>query len=221
MCSCLFCISSLFLFSCLLLFFFFFFFNDTATTEIYTLSLHDALPISSGETGALPLSPNGLIRPPALPCPANIHIRRDHGPAHRPPRPRRRRGRTVPPPRPSSPPRRRLHDCRLLRTRLRCRELGPARRPVARPGQVPGRLPALHPAMPRPGRPHRRQGRRAGEDPFGRRCPARTHPPCRDPWEIRRIRRPHPRLFDRRPSRGPRQLAPGTQGTARRQGCPG
>src|SRR6266480_7835043 len=27
--------------------FFFFFFNDTATTEIYTLSLHDALPISS------------------------------------------------------------------------------------------------------------------------------------------------------------------------------
>src|SRR5258708_17230633 len=37
---------------CLLLlttrFFRFFFFNDTATTEIYTLSLHDALPISSG-----------------------------------------------------------------------------------------------------------------------------------------------------------------------------
>src|SRR5438874_13841436 len=30
-------------FSCLFLFFFF---NDTATTEIYTLSLHDALPIS-------------------------------------------------------------------------------------------------------------------------------------------------------------------------------
>src|SRR5205809_5924398 len=27
-------------------FFFFFFFNDTATPEIYTLSLHDALPIS-------------------------------------------------------------------------------------------------------------------------------------------------------------------------------
>src|SRR3712207_8692167 len=27
--------------------YFFFFFNDTATTEIYTLSLHDALPISS------------------------------------------------------------------------------------------------------------------------------------------------------------------------------
>src|SRR5882757_10653695 len=29
-----------------LYFLFFFFFNDTATTEIYTLSLHDALPIS-------------------------------------------------------------------------------------------------------------------------------------------------------------------------------
>src|SRR5256885_17018847 len=27
---------------------FFFFFNDTATTEIYTLSLHDALPICTG-----------------------------------------------------------------------------------------------------------------------------------------------------------------------------
>src|SRR5437870_13336820 len=30
----------------LLSYFIFFFFNDTATTEIYTLSLHDALPIS-------------------------------------------------------------------------------------------------------------------------------------------------------------------------------
>src|SRR3712207_7993573 len=33
----------------------FFFFNDTATTEIYTLSLHDALPIlheRGGESGA-------------------------------------------------------------------------------------------------------------------------------------------------------------------------
>src|SRR2546429_130585 len=30
-------------------FFFFFFFNDTATTEIYTLSLHDALPICEAE----------------------------------------------------------------------------------------------------------------------------------------------------------------------------
>src|SRR2546427_12425804 len=30
------------------LLFFFFFFNDTATTEIYTLSLHDALPIWDG-----------------------------------------------------------------------------------------------------------------------------------------------------------------------------
>src|SRR2546430_11183632 len=42
--------------------FFFFFFNDTATTEIYTLSLHDALPISPAtaagfqiETGKNPL----------------------------------------------------------------------------------------------------------------------------------------------------------------------
>src|ERR1017187_11012228 len=34
---------------------FVFFFNDTATTEIYTLSLHDALPIYGGAEGALQL----------------------------------------------------------------------------------------------------------------------------------------------------------------------
>src|SRR5256885_4806306 len=32
----------------------FFFFNDTATTEIYTLSLHDALPISHAQRSGLP-----------------------------------------------------------------------------------------------------------------------------------------------------------------------
>src|SRR2546421_13056094 len=37
---------------------FFFFFNDTATTEIYTLSLHDALPISwSGRSPSQAPSP--------------------------------------------------------------------------------------------------------------------------------------------------------------------
>src|SRR2546422_7483486 len=35
--------------------FIFFFFNDTATTEIYTLSLHDALPISFGKPRTVPL----------------------------------------------------------------------------------------------------------------------------------------------------------------------
>src|SRR2546426_4926078 len=39
-------------------FFFFFFFNDTATTEIYTLSLHDALPILS----ILTMSPSRRTR---------------------------------------------------------------------------------------------------------------------------------------------------------------
>src|SRR6266699_5743411 len=43
----------LFFASVFVLCFFFFFFNDTATTEIYTLSLHDALPISvSGDARA-------------------------------------------------------------------------------------------------------------------------------------------------------------------------
>src|SRR6266699_7116742 len=36
----------------MIILFFFFFFNDTATTEIYTLSLHDALPISAGTSPA-------------------------------------------------------------------------------------------------------------------------------------------------------------------------
>src|SRR4030043_423321 len=42
--------------SCIL-FLFFFFFNDTATTEIYTLSLHDALPISGRAASASPSRP--------------------------------------------------------------------------------------------------------------------------------------------------------------------
>src|SRR2546426_4588270 len=36
---------------------YFFFFNDTATTEIYTLSLHDALPISMARLVAQQLTP--------------------------------------------------------------------------------------------------------------------------------------------------------------------
>src|SRR2546430_5355712 len=41
--------------------FFFFFFNDTATTEIYTLSLHDALPILLDQTAHFPVSDNGKV----------------------------------------------------------------------------------------------------------------------------------------------------------------
>src|SRR5260370_31471673 len=52
---------------------FFFFFNDTATTEIYTLSLHDALPIS----GPHPPGRGGPRPPPRNPP----------GPGPRPPRP--------------------------------------------------------------------------------------------------------------------------------------
>src|SRR5260221_1251315 len=56
---------------------FFFFFNDTATTEIYTLSLHDALPISGRRARAArgtpaacspaPSSRRGCTRSPARP----------------------------------------------------------------------------------------------------------------------------------------------------------
>src|SRR2546425_9578916 len=40
---------------------YFFFFNDTATTEIYTLSLHDALPISKSTMASPPSTPIGIV----------------------------------------------------------------------------------------------------------------------------------------------------------------
>src|SRR5215469_18746173 len=52
-------------------FFFFFFFNDTATTEIYTLSLHDALPTCSPRIRRFRLSGSGssttASTPPSTP----------------------------------------------------------------------------------------------------------------------------------------------------------
>src|SRR5437868_13887595 len=46
----------------LLSFLFFFFFNATATTEIYTLSLHDALPICEGHRGSDQARPHRVRR---------------------------------------------------------------------------------------------------------------------------------------------------------------
>src|SRR5437899_10118110 len=48
----------------------FFFFNDPATTEIYTLSLHDALPISSAQTRRSPVSAILVHARPPTGCPA-------------------------------------------------------------------------------------------------------------------------------------------------------
>src|SRR6478672_13289723 len=42
-------------------FFLFFFFNDTATTEIYTLSLHDALPIADGLRALVERNPEATL----------------------------------------------------------------------------------------------------------------------------------------------------------------
>src|SRR5256885_12831368 len=56
-----------FMLSPILCFYFFFFFNDTATTEIYTLSLHDALPISALQAApdrAAPAGGRGRARGP-------------------------------------------------------------------------------------------------------------------------------------------------------------
>src|SRR6266496_2580791 len=46
---------------------FFVFFNDTATTEIYTLSLHDALPICASRSDAHSVRPSELPRPVPAP----------------------------------------------------------------------------------------------------------------------------------------------------------
>src|SRR2546422_7451488 len=65
---------------------FFFFFNDTATTEIYTLSLHDALPIlsSCGESArcgekarrgrACHYRPGETRRPQSTRCPGHLAV---------------------------------------------------------------------------------------------------------------------------------------------------
>src|SRR2546430_17051778 len=57
------------------IFFFFFFFNDTATTEIYTLSLHDALPISNWGANRKRKSPRR--RPTGSPTFSNNTSKRD------------------------------------------------------------------------------------------------------------------------------------------------
>src|SRR5437588_5183572 len=51
-------------------FFLLFFFNDTATTEIYTLSLHDALPISPPTTSNPPATSAMTARSASVSSPA-------------------------------------------------------------------------------------------------------------------------------------------------------
>src|SRR5438034_6386844 len=75
--------------------FLFFFFAYTSTTQIYTLSLHDALPIS--RSGALPRPPRRPSWPRAVAaCPP-----RGRGGARRSPRGMRGRSAGTPGPRPS------------------------------------------------------------------------------------------------------------------------
>src|SRR3712207_7165561 len=66
----------------------FFFFNDTATTEIYTLSLHDALPISRPRADhrahrAEPAGAEGLRRPRRRPAATLPRPRHPRGPRRR------------------------------------------------------------------------------------------------------------------------------------------
>src|SRR5258708_12138096 len=60
-------------------FVFFFFFNDTATTEIYTLSLHDALPICQPTSASVARWACSCGRaPPAAPGPRSVPRSEEH-----------------------------------------------------------------------------------------------------------------------------------------------
>src|SRR5256885_651121 len=76
---------------------FFFFFNDTATTEIYTLSLHDALPICRGQYVAAAGRPVGRRTRGGRWLPAHQArrqgARRGGGPARQGPGPQGQAGR--------------------------------------------------------------------------------------------------------------------------------
>src|SRR5574340_1774653 len=80
---------------------FFFFFNDTATTEIYTLSLHDALPIcdylarKQVLSHGLRFSPAGTLAVPMLDAVGAIHGLQLIYPASHPRRKRRSEERRV------------------------------------------------------------------------------------------------------------------------------
>src|SRR5438034_3695908 len=71
------------MFTLLLLFLCFFFFNDTATTDIYTLSLHDALPIWLSRSrplgGKCERAAHAFVEPPRGPrrCHLTCHTRTD------------------------------------------------------------------------------------------------------------------------------------------------
>src|SRR5437762_11536887 len=57
---------------------FFFFFNDPATTEIYTLSLHDALPICSLTTVHANTARDALARVETMVSMANLNRSEEH-----------------------------------------------------------------------------------------------------------------------------------------------
>src|SRR3712207_8802527 len=68
----------------------FIFFNDTATTEIYTLSLHDALPIFAKGTRMKRLAASAISLALIAPCLLSVRARRSHR-TRRGPRPRDRK----------------------------------------------------------------------------------------------------------------------------------
>src|SRR5438876_9826838 len=169
-----------------------FFFNDPATTEIYTLSLHDALPISRHERSRP--RPNRAVTGDGRQPPVGLVPRVAEPRLQRPGRGRRPRG----PPRMAA--RRRAPDERVARARGdepddRAR-VDPGRRLAldAAPGLARTiRANAAGPGRPDRSRPHRRPGRDpARRVPRRPRCRARSD---RVPGSTRR----QPHLAQRRP----------------------
>src|SRR3989441_3774547 len=176
---------------------FFFFFNDTATTEIYTLSLHDALPISTAAPARAP------VPPPALAA-----CERGRGTCSATPRCGARSGSRAPDTR-----------RRLRRARAGLRHRGAARRPPPRPSLRPAAA-GRHPARPADARAT--LGTRAAP---ACRPPPRGPPPTRRGERPRPARppaalqpsRPPRRSLSRPPTPScPRQLVRGRQDTPAR-----
>src|SRR5947209_13026049 len=172
---CILCVLLLFISSLLTLafaFFLFFFFNDTATTEIYTLSLHDALPISprgAGWCGA-----GRGVR--GVGCrDARRTVARRPGPAPRPDPPPGDRGRGAP-----------RATATVQGPRRRCRRSGARDRPAGRAlrnggGPAPRRIPEGRLRSPPCGRrPDRRHGAHILRQPRHRLAPAWAPRPAPD-----------------------------------------
>src|SRR5580698_77921 len=161
---------------CFFLLYFFFFFNDTATTEIYTLSLHDALPIPAG----MPATTTPWPRRPCCRAPGGRATSAPPTASRSPPPPFGTRCATRPSPPPWSAPAPRKRSVPTRGTCPRtsptpCGRTWPARQPSGR-RKYSRNLEVL--------REYRRHGVSGAECPY-RECGGRQHRNTRVPHHER------------------------------------